>query len=108
MVANSKRAALFAPSGLARDLIIGGAIALAVAGLGWLDVANAPTSEAADTSIREFGTLLTVLFGAILPPLNLLLSTTLSCTSSISRVVLVSSPGVGGSCGEYGFTLRAW
>ena len=46
-----------------RDLIIGGALALGVAGLGWLDIGTAPTADAADASIREFGTLLTVMFG---------------------------------------------
>ena len=47
------------------DLIVGGSSALGVSGLGWLDIATAPTPEAVDTSIREFGTLLTVLSGAL-------------------------------------------
>ncbi len=47
------------------DLIIGGAIALGVSALGWLAIATALTPDAADASIREFGTLLTVLFGLV-------------------------------------------
>ena len=52
-------------SGLGWDLSVGGATALAVFALGWLDIADAPTPDAADASIRQFGTLLTVLFGAL-------------------------------------------
>jgi hypothetical protein len=52
-------------SGLGWDLSVGGATALAVLALGWLDIANAATADAADASIRQFGTLLTVLFGAL-------------------------------------------
>lgn len=52
-------------SGLVWDLIIGGAAALGVGGLGWLEVELARTPDAADVSIRELGTLLTVLFGAL-------------------------------------------
>ena len=51
--------------GLIWDLIVGGAAALGVGILGWLDVELARTPDAADASIREFGTLLTVLFGAL-------------------------------------------
>lgn len=47
------------------DLIIGGAIALVVSVLGWLTIATALTPDAADASIRELGTLLTVQFGII-------------------------------------------
>jgi hypothetical protein len=47
------------------DLVIGGAAALAVIALGWLDIVTAPTPGAVDGSIREFGTLLTVLFGGL-------------------------------------------
>jgi len=54
---------MFGMTGATRGLIIGGTIAFGVGLLGWLDVANAPTADAADASIREFGTLLTVLFG---------------------------------------------
>ena len=54
-----------ARSDLTRDLIVGGATALGVGALGWLEVELAHTPEAADASIREFGTLLTVLFGAL-------------------------------------------
>jgi uncharacterized membrane protein YbjE (DUF340 family) len=46
-----------------RDLVVGSAVALCVSLLGWLDIATAPTQDAADASIREFGTLLTVVFG---------------------------------------------
>jgi hypothetical protein len=56
---------MFPKSGLIWDLIIGGATALGVGALGWLEVELARTPEAADASIREFGTLLTVLFGAL-------------------------------------------
>jgi len=49
--------------GKAGDLIVGGGIALGVGLLGWMDIATAPTPDDADASIREFGTLLTVLFG---------------------------------------------
>jgi len=54
---------MFGKTGVTRDLIIGGTLALGVGALGWLDIATAPTPDAADASIREFGTLLTVLFG---------------------------------------------
>ena len=54
-----------AKSGLIWDLIVGGATALGVGALGWLETTMARTPEAADVSIREFGTLLTVLFGAV-------------------------------------------
>jgi hypothetical protein len=54
---------MFGKTGVTRDLIIGGPIAVGVGLLGWLDIASAPTPDAADASIREFGTLLTVLFG---------------------------------------------
>lgn len=54
-----------AKSGLIWDLTVGGAIAAAVGALGWLEVELATTPAAADASIREFGTLLTVLFGAL-------------------------------------------
>jgi hypothetical protein len=47
------------------DLIVGGATALGVGTLGWLEVEFARTPDAADASVRELGTLLTVLFGAI-------------------------------------------
>ena len=47
------------------DLVIGGAAALAVIAVGWLDIVTAPTPGAVDGSIREFGTLLTVLFGGL-------------------------------------------
>ena len=47
------------------DLVIGAATALAVIALGWLDIFTAPTPGAVDGSIREFGTLLTVLFGGL-------------------------------------------
>jgi hypothetical protein len=47
------------------DLIIGGATALAVSALGWLNIATAPTPDAADASIRGFGTLVTVVFGSV-------------------------------------------
>ena len=51
--------------GLSRDLIVGVAFALGVGVLGWLTIVTAPTPDSADASIREFGTLLTVLFGII-------------------------------------------
>ena len=54
-----------AKSGLTWDLIVGGATALGIGALGWLEIAMARTPDAADASIREFGTLLTVLFGAL-------------------------------------------
>ena len=54
-----------AKAGLIWDLIIGGAAAVATGALGWLEVATAPTPEAADLSVRGYATLLTVLFGAI-------------------------------------------
>jgi len=47
------------------DLIAGGAAALTVAVLGWLELELAHTAEAADASIRELGTLMTVVFGAL-------------------------------------------
>jgi hypothetical protein len=56
---------MFAKSGPTWDLILGGAIALAVGALGWLDIATVRTWDAADASIREFGTLLTVLSGSL-------------------------------------------
>ena len=52
-------------SGLIWDLIVGGATALGIGTLGWLEVEFARTPDAADASVREFGTLLTVIFGAI-------------------------------------------
>ena len=52
-------------SGVIWDLIVGGVTALGVGALGWLEIAIARTPEAADASIREFGTLLTILFGAL-------------------------------------------
>ena len=54
-----------AKPGLDWDLIVGSATALGVGAMGWLEVEFARTPDAADASIREFGTLLTVLFGAI-------------------------------------------
>jgi hypothetical protein len=51
--------------GLIWDLIVGGAAACGVGALGWFEVELARTPDAADASIRELGTLLTVLFGAI-------------------------------------------
>jgi len=54
-----------AKTGLTWDLIVGGATALGVGALGWLEIAMARTPDAADASIREFGTLLTVVSGAI-------------------------------------------
>jgi hypothetical protein len=54
---------MFGKASPTRDLIIGGTIAAGVGLLGWLDIATAPTPDAADASIREFGTLLTVVFG---------------------------------------------
>jgi hypothetical protein len=51
--------------GLIWDLIVGGATACGVGALGWFEVELARTPDAADASIRELGTLLTVLFGAI-------------------------------------------
>jgi len=56
---------MFAKSRSIWDLVIGGAAALAVIALGWLDIVTAPTPGAVDGSIREFGTLLTVLFGGL-------------------------------------------
>ena len=56
---------MFAKSRPIWDLVIGGAAALAVIALGWLDIVTAPTPGAVDGSIREFGTLLTVLFGGL-------------------------------------------
>jgi len=50
-------------TGVTRDLIAGGTIALGIGALGWLDIATARAPDAADASIREFGTLLSVLFG---------------------------------------------
>ena len=52
-------------SGLIWDLIVGAAMALGVGTLGWLEVQFARTNDAADASVRELGTLLTVIFGAI-------------------------------------------
>jgi len=54
---------MFGKRSVNRDLIVGSAIALGVGALGWLDIATAHTPDAADASIREFGTLLTVVFG---------------------------------------------
>ena len=54
-----------AKSGLTWDLIVGAALALGICTLGWLELELARTPDAADASIREFGTLLTVLFGAL-------------------------------------------
>jgi len=54
---------MFGKTSVTPDFMIGGTIALGVGLLGWLDIATAPTPDAADASIREFGTLLTVLFG---------------------------------------------
>jgi hypothetical protein len=54
---------MFGKTGVIRDLIVGGTLALGIGVLGGLDIASAPTPDAADASIREFGTLLTVLFG---------------------------------------------
>lgn len=54
---------MFGKRSVNRDLIVGSAIALGVGALGWLDIATARTPDAADASIREFGTLLTVVFG---------------------------------------------
>lgn len=51
--------------GLTWDLVVGGATALGVVALGWLEIAMAQTPDAADVSIREYGTLLTVISGAI-------------------------------------------
>jgi hypothetical protein len=48
-----------------RELIIGLAMALGVGTIGWLAIAAALTPDAADASIREFGTLLAVLFGIL-------------------------------------------
>ena len=56
---------MFAKSRSIWDFVIGGAAALAVIALGWLDIVTAPTPGAVDGSIREFGTLLTVLFGGL-------------------------------------------
>jgi hypothetical protein len=58
-------ARVFSRTGAHRDLIIGGAFALGVSALGWLAIAAALTPDAADTSIRDFGTLLAVLFGIV-------------------------------------------
>jgi len=54
-----------AKSAVILDLLVGGATASAVAVLGYLELEWAPTAEAADASIRELGTLLTVVFGAL-------------------------------------------
>ncbi len=54
---------MFGKAGVIRDLIVGGTLALGIGVLGGLDIASAPTPDAADASIREFGTLLTVMFG---------------------------------------------
>ena len=56
---------MFAKSVSIWNFIVGGATALAVGGLGWLDLATTGTPDAADASIREFGTVLTVLFGSV-------------------------------------------
>ncbi len=53
-------------TGVKSDLIIGLAITLGVGALGWLAIAAALSPDAADASIREFGTLLAVLFGLLL------------------------------------------
>ncbi|HLY55580.1 MAG TPA: hypothetical protein VKS60_08490 [Stellaceae bacterium] len=47
------------------ELVVGCAAALVIGGLAWLTVATAATPEAADTSIRTFGTLMTILFGIL-------------------------------------------
>ena len=51
-------------TGTRRDLIIGVGAALMVGALGWLVIAAA-RPEAADASMRVYGTLLTVLFGIV-------------------------------------------
>ena len=51
--------------GVPWHLVVGGAAALGVVALGWLELATAPSPDAADASIREFGTLLTVVSGSI-------------------------------------------
>jgi hypothetical protein len=48
----------------ARDLLVGGAAALVIGGLGWLAVTSVAPRDA-DASVRAFGTLLTVLFGLV-------------------------------------------
>jgi len=45
-------------------LLVGGATASAVAVFGWLELELATTAETTDASIRELGTMLTVVFGA--------------------------------------------
>jgi hypothetical protein len=47
------------------DGMLGAGSAGAVAALGWLELDLAATPDAADSAIRTFGTLMTVLFGAI-------------------------------------------
>jgi hypothetical protein len=52
------------PATWARDLLVGGALAFAIGGLGWLAVVSvAPRDVGA--SVRSFGTLLAVLFGFV-------------------------------------------
>lgn len=51
-------------TGTRRDLIIGVGAALVIGALGWLVIAAA-RPEAADASMRVYGTLLTVLFGIV-------------------------------------------
>ena len=48
----------------ARDLLVGGAAALVIGGLGWLAVTSVAPRDA-DASVRAFGTLLAVLFGIV-------------------------------------------
>jgi hypothetical protein len=55
---------VFLPTMWARDLLVGGAAALVIGGLGWLAVASVAPQNA-DASIRAFGTLLAVLFGVV-------------------------------------------
>jgi len=56
---------MFSKVGMGRDLSVGVAFALGVGALGWLTTASALTPDSADAAIREFGTLLTVIFGII-------------------------------------------
>jgi UDP-N-acetylmuramyl pentapeptide phosphotransferase/UDP-N-acetylglucosamine-1-phosphate transferase len=52
------------PTMWARDLLVGGAAALVIGGLGWLSVVSVAPRNA-DASVRAFGTLLAVLFGIV-------------------------------------------
>jgi hypothetical protein len=54
-----------AKTGLTWDLVVGVTTALGVGALGCLEIATARTPDAADASVREFGTLLTIVSGAI-------------------------------------------